>query len=294
MSAESNSASASHDELNAFLAKLHESISHFESLQLNDRLSQLERAPSSMKNLKLNPKVPIPDKFDGNISKYRDFLASIKNYFALQGDRYPDDETKVRFIGTLFTGDPLSWFRSLIESDSESLYDFQRFIDEFKSNYDDPYVMKNAQSKLRRLKQGKGSVLSYASRFRRLASESGYNNEAKIALFRTGLNDDVKDVLATLLDEPSEFESFINFCIKIDHRLFDRRMEKRGLSQSSFQSKKPSGTSEPSPMDLDNLENVKSKKLSKEERQRRFKENLCLYCGEAGHRLSNCPKKSKN
>lgn len=318
MSAESNSATAS-DDLNSFLLKLHDSIKQFENLKLNDRLNQLENN-SYVKStaVKSSPKIPLPEKFDGNISKYRDFLASVKNYFALQGNRYPDEETKVRFIGTLFTGDPLTWFRSLIESDSDVLSDYQMFLLEFKNNYDDPYVMKNSQSKIRRLKQGKGSVLVYSARFRRLAAETGYNNEAKIALFRTGLNDDVKDVLATLLEEPSEFESFMNFCVKIDHRLFDRKMEKRGFSQSNFHFKRTSETSEPSPMDLDNISSIASssvherplvdlviarrrqnivenpKRLSKEERNRRFKENLCLYCGESGHRLSNCPKKSKN
>jgi hypothetical protein len=36
------------------------------------------------------------------------------------------------------------------------------------------------------------------------------------------------------------------------------------------------------------------RRLTKEERDRRLKENLCLYCGAAGHRVFACPKKSKN
>jgi hypothetical protein len=49
------------------------------------------------------------------------------------------------------------------------------------------------------------------------------------------------------------------------------------------------------PMDIDSLDNrSKPKKLTQEERARRIKENLCLYCGESGHRASGCPKKSKN
>jgi hypothetical protein len=32
-------------------------------------------------------------------------------------------------------------------------------------------------------------------------------------------------------------------------------------------------------------------KISKEERQRRIKENLCLYCGQPGHTNQDCPAK---
>lgn len=268
---------------------------------LHDRVAMLEANPPRLsESIKPAPKVPVPDKFDGNIAKYRDFMASIKNYFALQGNRYATDEMKVRFIGTLFTGDPLTWFRSLIESESQCLINLGLFLTEFKANYDDPHVQKNAQANLRRLRQAKGSVLSYASKFRRLASETGFNAEAKVSLFRNGLNDDVKDVLATVLEEPSDFEGFMNFCIKIDHRLYDRRIERRDKQASSSQgqqhpSERPHPKPESVPMDLDAIGSSKRhNKLTKEERQRRFTENLCLYCGEGGHRLSSCPKKSKN
>ena len=34
--------------------------------------------------------------------------------------------------------------------------------------------------------------------------------------------------------------------------------------------------------------------LSNEEKKRRMKENLCLYCGSSNHKLSNCPNKNTN
>ncbi|GAQ91629.1 hypothetical protein KFL_008210080 [Klebsormidium nitens] len=33
-------------------------------------------------------------------------------------------------------------------------------------------------------------------------------------------------------------------------------------------------------------------KISRAERDRRFKEGLCLYCGEKNHKAAGCPKKS--
>ena len=34
------------------------------------------------------PKVALPDKFDGNITRCKRFLASVENIFSLQADRY--------------------------------------------------------------------------------------------------------------------------------------------------------------------------------------------------------------
>ena len=36
------------------------------------------------------------------------------------------------------------------------------------------------------------------------------------------------------------------------------------------------------------------KTLTQEEKQHRFNNKLCLYCGEAGHIVRSCPKKEKN
>ena len=78
---------------------------------LNARLEYLEgRSRPDSAPL---PKVALPDKFDGNISKCRRFISALENIFALQPARYPSDEIKTRFVGTLLTGDALSWFSDI-------------------------------------------------------------------------------------------------------------------------------------------------------------------------------------
>ncbi|KAI9135800.1 hypothetical protein BKA69DRAFT_1108374 [Paraphysoderma sedebokerense] len=47
-------------------------------------------------------------------------------------------------------------------------------------------------------------------------------------------------------------------------------------------------------MQIDSLTQSDSRKrLSTAEKERRRKGNLCLYCGEPGHKADKCPKKSK-
>ena len=39
------------------------------------------------------------------------------------------------------------------------------------------------------------------------------------------------------------------------------------------------------------IDTIRVKHLTPEEKKRRMEEGLCLYCGEGGHRVPNCPKK---
>ena len=50
-----------------------------------------------------------------------------------------------------------------------------------------------------------------------------------------------------------------------------------------------SASTEPVPMEVDA---IKHGPLTTEERQRRFREGLCLYCGKGKHLASDCPNKS--
>lgn len=285
----------SSEDLGSLLNHLFQRMGHLET-----QLSSTQRVPATNKH----PKVALPEKFDGSIGKCRDFVASVENIFALQPSCFATDEAKTRFIGTLLTKDALSWFRDLVERNSDLLSKYDAFMEDFQLLYSDPHKQRHAQSSLKRLKQGKGSVLTYSSRFRRLALDTGHNAEALRDQFREGLNDDVKDVLASNLTEPDQFEDFIRYCIKIDNRLYDRKLEKTSFKSgnTTFRSVQrfqgfrtnPDTQNQSVPMELDAITTDAVKKLSKAERDRRMEEKLCLYCGEAGHRVRYCPKKEKS
>uniref|UniRef100_A0A8C6Q666 Gypsy retrotransposon integrase-like protein 1 n=2 Tax=Nothobranchius TaxID=28779 RepID=A0A8C6Q666_NOTFU len=99
-----------------------------------------------------------------------------------------------------------------------------------------------------------------------------------------------QDQLA-LCQEPPDLESLISLAFKIEKRLKERS---RGspvslppLTQSKDflpQVTAPSG---------DETRQRGRTKLTPEERQCRFASNLCLYCGQPGHRLSSCTLRLK-
>ncbi len=147
---------------------------------------------------------------------------------------------------------------------------------------------------IKKLKQGNGSVLSYYTRFRAISINTGFDQEAQISAFRNGLSDDIKDILATSLEEPKDLETLVSISIKIDTRLYDRKMEKEARIRlptlSAVSSDVPTAV-QGSELNAVQLANGK---LTKMERERRMKLKLCLYCGESGHNLKECPKKTKS
>uniref|UniRef100_A0A3B4YG34 CCHC-type domain-containing protein n=1 Tax=Seriola lalandi dorsalis TaxID=1841481 RepID=A0A3B4YG34_SERLL len=124
-----------------------------------------------------------------------------------------------------------------------------------------------------------GRVVDNAIEFRILAAESSWNPPALFDAFLEGLSKPLNNQLAPL-DLPPDLDSLIDLAIKIDKRLSDQERERSSTrSQRSLplhQGRSPVGRT----------------RLTPEERQRRMRGGLCLYCGEQGHCLASCPIRS--
>ena len=110
--------------------------------------------------------------------------------------------------------------------------------------------------------------------------------------FYWGLRDDVKDLLLSL-PNPQTLNEAISQAMKCDNRLFQRRQDQRTRQQTvrhgpTMAASSLNSRSEPEDMQIDA---VRVKILTPEERKRRMEEGLCLYCGEEGHKVGSCSKK---
>ena len=283
-------------------------IEHLSEAASSPAVTAPQSAGDLQASLSVDPKlkVGLPDKFDGNPAHYEVFIAALDNFFTLKSCLYSNEEIKVRTVGTLLSHHALQWFGTLVKGRSNLLKDYGAFMDELKRLFSDPNAKTKAQILLKKLKQGGGSVIMYSTRFRTIVIDTGYNEEAKMAAFRLGLSDQIKDILATNLSDPETLEDLISLAIKIDTRIFDRKMETlapgggtRGSAAvlaSHSNANASSGTTSEGIMALSQNGKTASKskkRISNQERQRRIQNNLCLYCGEAGHTHSGCPKKGR-
>lgn len=234
------------------------------------------------------PRIGLPDKFDGTRSKFRGFVNQIRLLIRMQPLRYPTGEIQVGLIGTLLSGTALSWFSPLVEKNSPLLQDLDDFLEEFTNTFGETDKARTATTKLRSLQQRSRAASVYAAEFRQLACDVDWDDNALISTFRWGLRDDVKDLLLNLPD-PTTLSEAITQAVRCDNRLFERRQERRSLSGpyrvDATTPVRQNNTSRPEPMQIDSS---KILKLSQEEKDRRRKEDLCLYCGEKGHRAHNC------
>ena len=247
--------------------------------------------PSPILQATKEPRIGLPDKFDGTRSKFRGFVNQVRLIIRMQPLRYPTEETQVGFIGTLLSGTALSWFSPLVEKNSPLLQDFHGFLEEFTNTFGETDRVRTATTKLRSLQQRARAASIYAAEFRQLACDVDWDDNALISAFRWGLRDDVKDLLLNLPD-PITLSEAITQAIRCDNRLFERRQERRSTygqyrMDSATHIQQPK-VSMPEPMQIDAS---RIQRLTPEEKNRRRKENLCLYCGEKGHGIDKCPRK---
>ena len=180
-------------------------------------------------------------------------------------------------------GPALNWLKPFYQSDPDGvLVTSSKFVEEITKQYGDSHKEVTAGINLKTLRQGNRSVAAYASDFRNLVHDLGFNDAALRYHFREGLNESVKDDLSGCISPANTLEDLIIQAGQLDNRRYERRVERKvtGFTQS--------GTAAVVPMEIGALSKGK---LTPEEKQRRFRLGLCLYCGEPGHRAIECSSK---
>jgi len=119
----------------------------------------------------LEPKISLPEKFDGTRPKFRGFVNQGRLIIQLHPCRYPDDTTHIGIIGTLLVGTTTAWFAPILETSSPLLQNFDTFMAEFEVVFGDNDKAETSANKMCRLQQGTRSAIVYASEFRQLACD---------------------------------------------------------------------------------------------------------------------------
>ncbi len=143
------------------------------------------------------------------------------------------------------------------------------------------------------LQVGEQSVSVYSIEFRTLAASCGWNEKALWDHFLHGLAEHVKDKIYSL-ELPAGLDGLIDLAVRVDDRIALRSRHRRGGipcervtgAESEITCDTPSQRHvlpEEEPMQVGRA------RLTVGERHRRLANQLCLYCGEAGHMAAACP-----
>ncbi|XP_041430600.1 uncharacterized protein LOC121397614 [Xenopus laevis] len=240
------------------------------------------------------PKIHLPERFSGDRKTFRLFKNNCKLLFTLKSRTYPTEQARVGTVISLLSGDPQAWAFRLMDLQSPELATVESFFKAMAILYDDPHRTLAAEASLRSLSQGRGPAEDYTVQFRKFAADVDWNQSALKHQYRLGLSEGLKDELART-GIPETLDDLILLTIQLDRRLRERRAERSGqgspmwvLPHASPPIRLPavsSSVADPEPMQIGAIRSA----LTPEERLRRRRLNLCLYCGLAGHLLRDCP-----
>ena len=181
-----------------------------------------------------------------------------------------------------------------------------------------------AQQEMHNLKQANRNFSTYLTEFLRLAPNTGYDDNSKLAALREGLFHELRTLLLTILDEPDNFDYYVTLLRKLDSKLQVEKHQSKpfvtrasntsvntvrnntgnintapsfanivcstpAVSSTAVPASTMTGT-HPGPIDLSS---GRFQKLSQEEKDRRNREGLCQYCRGPGHIARVCPNISK-
>ncbi|XP_073465049.1 protein LDOC1-like [Aquarana catesbeiana] len=105
-------------------------------------------APPVLVMLPSETRVPTPERFSGERSKFRAFRNSCELYFALQPRTFSLDIAKMGFVIFLLQNEPQTWAHHLLEQRAVELTNLITFIDAMAQIYEDPQLSATAESAL--------------------------------------------------------------------------------------------------------------------------------------------------
>ncbi|KAL0188416.1 hypothetical protein M9458_015515, partial [Cirrhinus mrigala] len=164
------------------------------------------------------PKISLPDKWDGSGTRCDVFLTNLSLVFEFQPSRYPTDRSRIALLTSLLTGQAAEWATAVLRADGDSAYSYPAFTAELRTAFQHPESEVEVDSRLYHLKQGGRSVSKYTTEFRTLAVQTTWIDAALRTAYYEGLSTRLKDELA-VRELPATLEGIIQLALRVDQRM---------------------------------------------------------------------------
>jgi len=248
-----------------------------------------------------------PDFSGTDRTQLRGWIAQLRMVIRHKPASFPDEQSKMRYAFNRLRGIALGQILPHVREDGTiGLEDLPAFIQLLEAAFGDPDRVATAERKMREIKQKNREFSQYYAEFQVIAADLDWNPSALRNALRMGLSEEMKDSF-TYSDMPEELPAFVTVCQKRDNQIRQRRAEKAAQNKGSgigFASPRPppappapegapagtvAGYNGPAPMDL----SAGKRRISAEERAKRFADGRCLYCGGFNHRAAECAARKK-
>jgi hypothetical protein len=260
-------------------------------------------------NLHKALKVSTPDTYSGERSKLKGFLIQVDLYLTFNSTRFNSETERVLWVVSFLRGDALNWIEGFVidymhktndrgqimnnmREETKALFrTYKGFIDKITATFGAVDEEKQAERAIQTLRQ-RGSCATYTAEFQRYSSKTGWNDDALRAQYYRGLKDSVKDELVKD-EKPDTMADMIEMATKIDNRLYERALEKKGFYDTGHRQNQRTPRQQnhwPQPMELDATE---KREMSPQVRQKHMQDRTCFNCGKPGHLARNCKGKGR-
>ena len=251
-----------------------------------------------------------PEPYDGKPDKAEAFWSALESYFYLNSGMFADDNRKIATALTYFkVGMPAGeWARDKQKTAlAANPINFGSWAD-FKKGYDTHFVPAQSQLQavqaMHNLRMGGRTFNNWYQEWFTHASRSGIDENTKMFAFRKNILMALHEKIIALHPQPTTLKDLVEKASAFDQvwrvyrpqtsgRLHGYNARATALGQEDeaqinlFQPEEgdrcPSGNA------------ATVGKVSRQEKDRRFKEKLCFYCGKPGHQVRECRvKKSQS
>lgn len=169
--------------------------------------------------------VPVPKPFAGGQKQWPEFKAAVLAVLAVHPPLHPSKFAQVAFIKSHLTGVLLTWFKCLEATNDPLCRDPDALLFKLEAMYGNNKSHSPLQLALIRLKQGKGSCLTYSRRFCYMAAElEMLSSHFLLILYVGGLDEKIRDIVIKS-DSPAHLDDLVNTCIEIEGRTKPPRVD---------------------------------------------------------------------
>ncbi|POS81975.1 hypothetical protein EPUL_006623 [Erysiphe pulchra] len=283
------------------------SSSSIQSQPIEETLNKLTEVLSNFQSSSIGP-LDNHDilTFKGNKENFPVWKDSILMKLKSNPRHFPNEKSKMNFVYSKMSGDCQAHLHSWI-SEGELLFpSLDAMFDLLGTLFDDPNRVRDAKARLFSNHQRNKPFSSWIAEIRRDAAIAGYDKhlgplrdliflnlsfELKQAVVHEKDIDnlDLDRAIARLQDIDNKQRSLAALASKLRYR--SPVIPSISASSYDYQSTQLTTTQGGDAMDLSAVNVRPHGPLSPQEKERRRKLGLCIYCGGTGHVIRNCPIK---
>jgi hypothetical protein len=248
------------------------------------------------------------EPFSGRPADLPLFLDLLRHVFSSQPAKFHHEKTKVDYAIFRLRGKAFDWVRPYlrVEHPPAWMSSFEAFAREIADRFEAPNDFEDAADRFCSLTQT-STVAAYAEELQECATILNCPNAIAVRIFYKGLKASLKDELISV-PKNTPLKDYVKTVIAIDHSLRERAKERvRERAQeprpgptaprtraTPTQAAPPvplaSRTPAPEPQGRSASRPARPP-LTDEEKEYRRKNSLCLYCGDPGHIVHDCPQR---